>query len=90
MMTDGDFLNEYNLGAGHGDSTAQSKILCDNIKARGVKIYTVAFQAPAAGKAILGYCASGPELAFTPENSDELKDAYTHIAQSISDLRISY
>lgn len=90
MMTDGDFLNEYNLGEGHGDSFAQSKLLCDNIKKTNINIYTVAFKAPSQGKAILEYCASGPDFAFTPESSDELKDAYTSIAQSISDLRIRY
>ncbi|KCZ51393.1 hypothetical protein HY29_05880 [Hyphomonas beringensis] len=88
LMTDGDFLNQYD--SSNGNSNQQSKKMCDAIKARGIKIYTVAFQAPSKGKAILNYCSSGPDFAFEPENADELKDAYTHIAQSISDLRIRY
>jgi len=88
VMTDGDFLNQY--APGQGSSFDQSKKLCDNIKAEGVKIYTVAFQAPTQGKAILNYCSSGDDFAFTPESSEELTEAYTKIAQSISDLRIRY
>lgn len=88
MMTDGDFLNEYDDS--NGDSVQQSKKMCDAIKERDISIYTVALKAPKQGRAILNYCASGPGYAFEPENSDELKDAYTKIAQSISDLRIRY
>jgi Flp pilus assembly protein TadG len=90
LMTDGDFLNWYNADEGDGDSFDQSKILCDNIKAEGVRIYTVAFQAPTKGKQILEYCASGTEFAFTPDSANELRDAYAKIATSISDLRIRY
>ena len=88
LMTDGDFLNWYNTG--EGNSFDQAKKFCDNIKTTGVRIYTVAFQAPYQGQQILNYCASGTEFAFQPDNADELKDAYAKIAQSISDLRIRY
>ncbi|MEZ6001685.1 pilus assembly protein TadG-related protein [Hyphomonas sp.] len=88
IMTDGDFLNWHNTG--EGSSFDQAKKLCDNIKDEGVRVYTVAFQAPTAGKQILEYCASGTEFAFKAESADELTDAYTKIAQSISDLRITY
>ena len=90
IMTDGEFNIEYNYADGHGDSFAQAKKLCDNIKDEGVRIYTVAFQAPRAGREVLEYCATSTEYAFTPDSADELKDAYTKIAQSISDLRITY
>lgn len=88
VMTDGEFNTEYT--SGQGDSFAQAKKLCDNIKAEGVRIYTVAFQAPKAGQDVLNYCATSADYAFTPDSADELKDAYTKIAQSISDLRIRY
>ena len=94
IMTDGEFNVEYTADKnGHnsqGTSFDQAKTLCDNIKAEGVRIYTVAFQAPWAGRDVLNYCASSTEYAFTPDSADELKDAYTKIAQSISDLRIRY
>ncbi|MEO1964008.1 TadE/TadG family type IV pilus assembly protein [Hyphomonas sp.] len=88
IMTDGDFLNWHNNG--EGSSFDQAKKLCDSIKEEGVRVYTVAFQAPNQGKEILEYCASGTEFAFKAESADELTDAYTKIAQSISDLRITY
>jgi Flp pilus assembly protein TadG len=88
IMTDGDFLNWHNNG--EGSSFDQAKKLCDNIKEEGVRVYTVAFKAPSQGKQILEYCASGTEFAFKAESADELTDAYTKIAQSISDLRITY
>ena len=86
MMTDGEFNRQYN----NGNSFSQAQTLCDNIKDEDITVYTVAFKAPHAGKEILEYCASEAEYAFTPENADELKDAYQSIAQSISDLRIRY
>ena len=88
IMTDGDFLNQHNPG--EGSSFDQAKKLCDNIKDEGIRVYTVAFKAPSQGKQILEYCASGTEFAFKAESADELTDAYTKIAQSISDLRITY
>ncbi|WP_370170679.1 MULTISPECIES: pilus assembly protein TadG-related protein [Hyphomonas] len=88
IMTDGEFNQEYNTS--EGDSFDQSKKMCDGIKEQGIKVYTVAFSAPTAGREILAYCASGDEFTFTPESSEELKEAYTKIAQSISDLRIRY
>jgi Flp pilus assembly protein TadG len=88
VMTDGDFLNWYDNS--EGNSFDQSKKMCDAIKEEGIKVYTVAFQAPKQGQSILNYCASGEDFAFTPESSEELTEAYTKIAQSISDLRIRY
>ena len=90
VMTDGEFNQEYNYSEGNGDSFAQAKILCDKVKDEGVRIYTVAFQAPKAGQKVLEYCASGTEFAFKADSANELKDAYAKIATSISDLRITY
>ena len=88
IMTDGEFNREYDDS--EGDSFEQSEKMCDAIKDEGIKVYTVAFNAPTAGQQILAYCASGEDFAFTPESAEELEEAYTKIAQSISDLRIRY
>jgi Flp pilus assembly protein TadG len=88
MMTDGEFNEAF--APGQGSSFDQAKKQCDAVKEKGIMIYTVAFQAPKAGKDILEYCASSADFAFTPDNGQELKDAYKMIAQSISDLRITY
>tara|TARA_R110001606_G_scaffold41641_2_gene112357 strand:+ start:175 stop:1536 length:1362 start_codon:yes stop_codon:yes gene_type:complete len=88
MMTDGEF-NSY-FSNGQGNSFDQAKKLCDAAKTEHIVIYTVAFQAPQQGQDILNYCATSTAHAFTPENGQQLKDAYTMIAKSISDLRITY
>lgn len=88
-MTDGDFLHQE--FSEQGSSMEQAKDVCDAMKAQDkVIIYTVAFQAPRKGKEVLGYCASGPEFAFEPQNGEELSQAYQAIATSISDLRIKF
>ena len=88
MMTDGEFNSTYhgNLGS----SFDQAKAQCDDAKNNDeVLIYTVAFNAPQAGRDILNYCASGPEFRFDANNGQDLLDAYTAIAASISDLRLA-
>lgn len=87
LMTDGAFNTE--IFPEQGDSAAQARSLCDNMKLRDIKVYAVALNAPTAGQEVLSYCASGPEFYFEPETGAELSDAYKQIAASISDLRIS-
>jgi Flp pilus assembly protein TadG len=95
LMTDGEFNQTH-------PSVSESSIelameFCDAMKAEpyNVQIYTVGFQVPAnvatmpGGETILDYCATDAGHAFTPSNGEELTDAYTAIAQSISDLRIT-
>mgnify|MGYP003624406171 FL=1 len=89
MMTDGEF-NSYFSGGAQGNSFEQAKKMCDAAKEEHIVIYTVAFQAPKQGQDILNYCATSADHAFEPENGQELKDAYSMIAKSISDLRITY
>ncbi|MEM7330139.1 MAG: pilus assembly protein TadG-related protein [Pseudomonadota bacterium] len=87
LMTDGAFNTE--VFPEQGDSAAQARDLCDNMKLKDIKVYAVALNAPTAGQQVLSYCASGPEFYFQPETGAELTDAYKQIATSISDLRIS-
>ena len=95
LMTDGEFNQTH-------PSISESSIelameFCDAMKAEpyDVQIYTVGFQVPSnvattpGGESILDYCATDAGHAFTPSNGEELTDAYTAIAQSISDLRIT-
>ncbi|GGB66924.1 TadE/TadG family type IV pilus assembly protein [Henriciella pelagia] len=88
LMTDGAFNTTGD--SGNGTSSVQARNVCDNIKTAGIVIYSVAFQAPEAGEEVLHYCASDAESFFTPQNGQQLQDAYQAIASSISDLRISH
>ena len=87
LMTDGSFNAE--IFPEQGTSDAQARALCDGMKGSGIKVYTVALNAPSSGRRVLEYCASGAEYFFQPETAAELTDAYKQIATSISDLRIS-
>lgn len=87
LMTDGEFNRE--IFPGQGDSDAQARAVCDEMKKTNIKIYSVALNAPTAGKQVLAYCASGTDYYYEPETAAELTDAYKQIATSISDLRIS-
>ncbi|MCR9223432.1 MAG: pilus assembly protein TadG-related protein [Hyphomonas sp.] len=87
LMTDGSFNAE--IYPEQGDSDAQARDLCDSMKAKDVKVYAVALNAPTAGKEVLSYCATGTDYYFEPETAAELTEAYQKIATSISDLRIS-
>ena len=87
LMTDGDFNSEYHWQL--GSSRSQAEDLCDNIKEKNVTIFSVAFQAPPSGEAVLEYCATDSSTFFDPSTGQELSQAYQAIATSISDLRIS-
>ena len=87
LMTDGAFNTE--IFPEQGSSDSQARDVCDNMKLKDVKVYSVALNAPTSGKQVLEYCATGPSYYFEPETGAELKDAYRQIAVSISDLRIS-
>lgn len=63
---------------------------CANIKAAGVKIYTVAFQVDDGDTlAMLETCASSTEMAFQSSSSTALLEAFTAIGDDISSLRVS-
>lgn len=88
MMSDGEY-NQVRPGSGNPNSPTQARAVCDQMKAKEVVIYTVGFNAPTNGQAVLDYCATNPAFAYRPTNGQELTEAYKSIARSISDLRIS-
>ena len=71
--------NEYSPEA----NLATARV-CNNIKAEGIKIYTIAFQVvDIETKALLNACASDPSMAFTPETNDALIERFGHISASL-------
>lgn len=87
MMTDGEFNSAYHWN--RGTSFEQAQAHCDNAKAAGVKIFTIAFNAPQASATFLENCGSGEDFSFDASSSQELLDSYTAIVNRISDLRLS-
>jgi len=84
LMTDGAFNIEY-APASSADQATQH---CDAMKADGVVVYAVAFQAGAAAEALLQDCAS-PGGYFQATTGAALRDAYRSIGMQLRRLRIS-
>jgi hypothetical protein len=86
MLTDG--LNTQNRW-----TTSQSSIdsrtatICNNIKASNIRIYTVRVIDGDAD--LLRNCATKPEMFYDVQNADQLNSAFSAIAQTLANLRIS-
>ena len=86
LMTDGSFNTAY-----HGDwSSKQAIALCNAMKAKGVVVFAVAFDAPADAQATLKTCASsGSEYYANAEDGDDLDAAFNKFAIQLTQLRIA-
>lgn len=87
LMTDGEFNTEYE--SDNGKSAKQARQLCANMKAEGVTVFTVAFDAPEEAQDLLSECASIPAYAFAVQDGSALKKSFGRIAQYLNDLRIA-
>jgi hypothetical protein len=96
LMTDGDFNTSYRNGnmnstdvSAAGSSSYQATQLCTNMKAAGIKIYSVAFQSPPAAEALLRACASEPGDYYDANTAGDLKNYFRDIAEKLTSLRIA-
>jgi len=93
LLSDG--LNTQDRWYGNGSSTStqvddRQKILCDNIKASGITIYSI--QVNTAGDAqsgVLAYCASGSANFFYLTSATQVLSTFSTISTKLSKLRIS-
>lgn len=86
LMTDGQFNRSYDSGM--GDSNEQAKKMCQKMRAEGVRIYAVAFQAPSSAKNTLKNCTGDDSRFFDAGNGTELLAAYDAIASHLSALTL--
>lgn len=94
LMTDGEFNTYYLGGNGTQQSNNTAKALCADMKsskkgAPGIKVYSVAFQAPASAKQTLQQCSSGSEYYFDANSEAELVAVFKKIAENIQKLRLA-
>ncbi|UVC09846.1 VWA domain-containing protein [Rhizobium sp. TH2] len=68
LMTDG----ENNVNG----ADAKTKKYCDKAKTQKMTVYSIAFMAPAAGEALLKYCATSSAHYFSADNTKELVAAF--------------
>lgn len=64
--------------------------VCESMKAQGILVYTVAFDAPGANiEQLLENCATNPDYFFNSPTSEDLNAAFNAIGDSLSNLRVS-
>jgi len=64
--------------------------LCENIKAEGIRLYTITFQVSDPDlAAIFENCATSPELYFDSPSNSDLQGVFRAIGRDLSNLRIS-
>lgn len=88
LMTDGAFNRQYETAG--GDSAQQAKTLCENMRDEGVLVFSVAFQAPAAGRETLKDCAGVDARFYDASTESELLAAYEDIALLLTELRLTH
>jgi Flp pilus assembly protein TadG len=75
-----------------GQIDARQRILCDNIKAQGVTIYTIQVNTsspPDPTSSVLQYCASGPQNFYLLYSASQVISAFNSIGTSLSKLRVA-
>lgn len=87
LMTDGEFNTEYE--SSNGTSFEQAEAICTSMKAEGVMVFSVAFQAPTEGEAVLEACATSSADFYAAENATDLNEAYASIASQLAGLRLT-
>lgn len=77
--------------ATNGSPFAQSRSMCDAMKAKGVVVYTVGLGISSTGQAadVLRYCATGGSYFHMASDADDLAGAFAAIGRDITQLRIS-
>jgi len=73
---------------GTSTKNARTKNICDAAKAEQIIVFTIGFEAPSSGEAVLSDCASSPSHFFDVDGL-EINDAFASIASSIRKLRLT-
>jgi Flp pilus assembly protein TadG len=94
LMTDGDNTKSavypYHYGSDAAEADKITAQLCENIKADGITIYTVAFKVTKpSSKSLLTNCASSAAKAFDATDAGSLLAAFDEIGQSLAQLRFT-
>ena len=82
LMTDGE--NTGNSSNWNPALDAETLTTCTSARAAGITIYTVAYMAPANGKAMLLSCAGDASNYFTADDMPSLVSAFTTIAAKVT------
>jgi Mg-chelatase subunit ChlD len=86
FLTDG--LNTQNRWTTKAaDIDARTKIVCENIKKAGIKIYTI--RVMEGNQALLTACASNPGMYYNVQQASQINPVFEEIARGLQQLRIA-
>jgi len=86
LMTDGD-NTENRWGFVPSQIDARTQLACNNIKAAGIKLYTIRLME--GNEALLKSCASSATMYFNVTQAAQLNTVFTAIATNLAKLRIA-
>ncbi len=86
LLTDGENTeNRWSTSATEID--ARTKKVCDNVKAAGIKLYTV--RVIEGNATLLQQCATKSDMYFNVQNASQLDGVFSAISKNLANLRIA-
>ena len=87
LLTDGNFNAAYSGPR----SDEQARKFCDNMKKKGIVVYTIGFEVQPFGPAYrtMEHCASSPEHFYDARDYNAVRSAFRDIALQVSTLRLA-
>jgi len=82
-----DIINNYADEFGTVEGDVRLRNLCDVAHANDILIFSIAFEAPEEGEAVMRYCASS-DAHYYNVNGLDISEAFASIAQAINRLRL--
>lgn len=86
--TDDWYYDVYDA-VGNSEKDDRTEDICDEAKDEGIVVFTIGFEAPSGGQAVLQDCASSDSHYFDVQGL-EISDAFSAIASSIRQLRLTH
>nr|WP_319947717.1 TadE/TadG family type IV pilus assembly protein [uncultured Shimia sp.] len=83
-----DWYYAVRKSVGSTTKNLRTKYACDAAKAKGMIVFSIGFEAPSSGQAVLKDCASSASHYFDVDGL-EIRDAFAAIASSIRQLRLT-
>ena len=89
------FLSEGRLGTTNANAfedklDSNTTLLCNRIKNKGIRVYTITFQVNSNNvRDLMEDCATEPALYFNSPSTEELQNVFQAIATDLSNLRLS-
>ena len=80
--------NKNGYGA-EDELDSKTLTVCNNIKAKGIKLYTIGFQVNWHTQDLLRNCASEDDMFYNSPSNEQLASIFQDIAQGLGELRIA-